>query len=235
MSNPRHLWSGDWELDSAAAREELAKRRAQADERAEEPTQQRVDNPRPAAASRPAARPPRAAAPRRPRPTRPSALTRAWAWLLEAVRRLGRLSARSRRAVLARTAQGRQLRIALAIALVGVLSAGAAYAVTTMLVGSGGSSAAANSAHAWLGIDVTGSPLGIVVTDVVPGGPASKAGLQFGDMITTINNQPIGTVDAVNTALSGLHPGDKVAISFTRALMSYTTQATLAQRPPGYP
>ena len=64
---------------------------------------------------------------------------------------------------------------------------------------------------------------------------ASKAGLQFGDMITTINNQPIGTVDAVNTALSGLHPGDKVAISFTRLLMSYTTQATLAQRPPGYP
>jgi hypothetical protein len=214
MSNPRHLWSGDWELDSAAAREELARRRAPVEEPAEIPS---------------VATPPRA------RPSVAAMAARALAWLREAGRYLRGLVGSARRAVGARTARGRQLRIALAIALVGLLSAGAAYGVTTMLVSSGASTAGANSAHAWLGMDVTGSPLGIMVTDVVPNGPAGKAGMQTGDLITAINNLPIRTVDAVNTALAGLHSGDEVAIQFTRNLASYTTLATLAPRPPGYP
>src|SRR5438876_579370 len=37
MSAPRHLWSGDWRLDSAAAAKELAKRRAQNEEPAKSP------------------------------------------------------------------------------------------------------------------------------------------------------------------------------------------------------
>jgi putative serine protease PepD len=121
------------------------------------------------------------------------------------------------------------------VVIVGVLSAGAAYGVTTTLVGSGTISASANSAHVWLGMDVTGSPLGIVVTDVVPGGPAAKAGLQPGDLITSVNSQPVSTVDAVNAALIGLSSGDIISLQFTRGLTTYTTQATLAAQPPGSP
>jgi hypothetical protein len=221
MSSPRHLWSGDWELDSAAAREELAKRRAQVDEPAEIPS----------VAPAPRARPSVAA-------TRPSAAAmaaRAVAWLRRLAASLVRLTGRGRRAVAGSPGVNRRLRIAMLIALVALASAAAAYAVTTMLVGSGGISASANNARAWLGIDVTGSPQGILVTDVVPTGPAGKAGLQPGDLLVSINNQPVGTVDAVNQSLAGLHSGDKVPIQFTRGLATYMTLATLASRPPGYP
>ena len=37
MSAPRHLWSGDWRLDSAAAADELARRRAEAEAPTETP------------------------------------------------------------------------------------------------------------------------------------------------------------------------------------------------------
>ncbi|HWF75225.1 MAG TPA: PDZ domain-containing protein [Solirubrobacteraceae bacterium] len=121
------------------------------------------------------------------------------------------------------------------MALVGLISAGATYGVTTVLVGSGSTTVTANGAHTWLGIDVVGSQLGIMVTDVVPNGPAAKAGLQSGDLLTSINSQPVNTVDAVNAALAGLHSGDQVTIVFTRALSSYTTLATLASRPSGHP
>ncbi|MDQ6776002.1 MAG: PDZ domain-containing protein [Actinomycetota bacterium] len=160
---------------------------------------------------------------------------RALSQLRRLAARLLRLAARARRAVAGSPGVSRQLRIAMLVALLALLSAAAAFAVTTMLVDSGGISASPNSAHAWLGLDVTGSPLGIMATDVVPAGPAGKAGLQPGDLITSINNQPVGTVDAVNASLAGLHSGDKVAIQFTRGVATYTTQATLALRPPGHP
>ncbi|MDQ6805392.1 MAG: PDZ domain-containing protein [Actinomycetota bacterium] len=210
MSNPRHLWSGDWELDSAAARDELAKRRAQVEEPPETPV---------------AGPPPRA---------QPSMAARTLARLVAQTKALRRLMGSVRQAVAGSPGVSRQLRIALLVALVALVSAAVAFAVTTMLVNSTGS-ASANSAHAWLGIDVSGSSNGIMVTDVVPAGPAGKAGLQRGDLITAINNQPVGTVDAVNAALAGLHSGDTVVIQFTRGRTAYTIQTTLAPRPPGHP
>ncbi|HEY5317125.1 MAG TPA: PDZ domain-containing protein [Solirubrobacteraceae bacterium] len=127
--------------------------------------------------------------------------------------------------------RARQLRIALLAVLVGILSAGAAYGVTTLVFGSGASA----SGHPYLGIGVAGSPLGIVITDVAPGSPAAKAGLQPGDLITAIDNQPVSTVDDVGAALDRLHAGNEAEISYTLGPMSYTAQAKLTARPPGYP
>jgi membrane-associated protease RseP (regulator of RpoE activity) len=215
MSNPRHLWSGDWELDSAAAREELAKRRAQVEEPAEIPVA--------------AAPPPRA------RPPQPSMAAGALAWLAAQIQALRRRAARGRRAVAGAPGVNRQLRIALLVALVALVSAAAAFAITTMLVGSSTATARGDNAHALLGIDVTGSPLGITVTKVAPGGAGNRAGLLPGDRLTSVNGQPVGTVDAVNQALIGLSTGDTIQIQFTRGVASFTSTATLAGRPPGYP
>ena len=208
MSSPRHLWSGDWELDSTAAREELAQRRAQTDEPVEAP---------------PAAAPP---------PPRPSAAARALAWLREARDGAGRLIGRLRPSS-AQTRRGWQIRVGLLLAL---LSAGLTFGVTTLLIDAAGSgSAVASAAHGWLGIDVIGSPLGTMVLDVAPGSPAQKAGLQPGDVLTGIATQPITTVDAVSAALNGLHAGDRIVVRYTRGFVSYTAQTKLVARPRGHP
>ena len=155
MSSPRHLWSGDWELDSSAAREELARRRAQNDESSE---------------TQPEASPPLA---------RHAAAERGSSWRRALRTRLGRLAARER--VAARAPLGWQLRIALLIALGILVLAGAAYGVTKIFAGSGTqNSAGANTVHSWLGIDVVGSPLGILIASVAPGSPAQVGGNRAG-------------------------------------------------------
>lgn len=189
MSSPRHLWSGDWEFDSAAVTEDLAKRRAQAEETPAPPPE-----------------------PPQPR-ARPSAAARAVAWLRRVRNRLGRVR------------RGRGLRVALVVALLALLGAGAAYGVTSLL--SAQRTTTTNAAHTWLGIDVAGSPYGIVVADVVPGSPAEKAGLKRGDLLSEIDNQPVTSVDGVSSALDGLGPGSHVEIQFRRGPSSYITQATL--------
>jgi hypothetical protein len=195
MSAPRHLWSGDWQLESAAIAEELARRRAQIGE--PEATQ-----PEPPAA-----------------PSGPSRLARAVAWLREARRR-----------------RRRQLRVALLVALLALVGAGAAWGVTSLLAGSGGQGAtAAGKADQQFGIAVAGSPLGVVVTHVVPGSAAAASGLQPGDLLTQIDGQPIGTVDSVGAALSGLRGGSQITIQFTSGPASFTTTTTLGPRLPGFP
>jgi S1-C subfamily serine protease len=204
MSNPKHLWSGDWELHSAAAAEELARRRTQIEE--------------------PVAAPPEIAPP----PAGPSLAARFLALLR-------RLAARVRHG-LARLGSGFRLRVALLVALLVLLTAGVAFGTTLLLNESGGPSASvANDAHAMLGIDVAGSPLGIVVTNVVPRSPAQAAGLEPGDLISGINQQPIDTVDGVSAALSGLRAGDTIQIQFARGAVPFVTEATLAAHLPGSP
>jgi membrane-associated protease RseP (regulator of RpoE activity) len=202
MSSPRHLWSGDWELDSTAARAELDRRRAQSDE--------------------PVGTPPETPSP----PARPSVAAR----VLAALRALRPADTRERAAA-ARERWGWELKVSALIALGILLTAAAAYGLTAIVVASDNQNAAAvNRAHSWLGIDVAGSPSGILITNVVPRSPAQSAGLRPGDRITAINTQPVGTVDGVSAALRALQPGDIVAVQFSRGLVSYTTQATLSSR-----
>jgi S1-C subfamily serine protease len=145
--------------------------------------------------------------------------------------------------------------VALLVALVTLLSAGAAYAAVSLLTGSGGqSSAQAGTAPAWLGIEMastgfggagfptvggfpggfpTGS--GVLITEVVPGSPAAAAGLGPGDVLTQIGSQLVATPADVQSAIAGLQAGDRVEIHYEQGATLYTTQATLAARPAGYP
>ena len=192
MGAPRHLWSGDWQLESAAAAEELAKRRGQIADPSEE------TEPEPAAAA-----------------SGPSLLGRTVAWLRHS----------------------RDLRAAMFVALLVLFVAGTAFGVTLLVAnGSGGQAAtAASEADQWLGIEVAGSPSGVVITHVASGSPAADAGLEPGDLLSQINDQPIGTVDSVGSALSGLQSGAQIEIQFSRGPAIFTTLATLGARPPGYP
>jgi S1-C subfamily serine protease len=72
-----------------------------------------------------------------------------------------------------------------------------------------------------------GLPQGVPVVQVVPGGPAQKAGLQPfmrgdqggvvpGDVITAINDEPVSDLDSMLSALERFQPGDKVTLSLWR-------------------
>jgi membrane-associated protease RseP (regulator of RpoE activity) len=234
MSAPRHLWSGDWELESAAAAEELGKHRSQTGEDAPIRVVDVEATPR------------------------PSLTARAAAWLRDlhrgirvrrASRRAGRRTVRVHRAP--RRAGRRRIRLGVLLAVALLVIAGAAFGVTSLLAGSGRpQSATVSGGHPWLGIEMTNSPFaalgiqtvagaplagGAIVTSVVAGSPAAAAGLERGDVITAIDNRQVTAPSDVESAIAGLHVGDQVSIQYERGLVTYTTRATLSARPARYP
>ena len=91
-----------------------------------------------------------------------------------------------------------------------------------------------NSHRAFLGVEQPGDTggQGTLVFNVVPGGPAEKAGIQPGDVITAINHQPTPDPDALSSVLANLKPGDRVPVEIMREDGSRkTVTVTLGQFP----
>ncbi|HWR49299.1 MAG TPA: trypsin-like peptidase domain-containing protein [Pseudonocardiaceae bacterium] len=93
-----------------------------------------------------------------------------------------------------------------------------------------------NSHRAELGIGVvtvvgaSDQPAGVGVVSVVAGGPAAAAGMQPGDVITAINNTPVGGVPELAQVLATLDPGQRVSVTLTTPGGSTrTVTVTLAQ------
>jgi S1-C subfamily serine protease len=88
--------------------------------------------------------------------------------------------------------------------------------------------------HVWLGVKgdtVTGDiasslgmarPQGVLVSDIYPGGPADKAGVKTGDVIVSLNNQPLNDAAALNYQINLLSPGDSVSAQLLRGGKSIT-------------
>ena len=69
-----------------------------------------------------------------------------------------------------------------------------------------------------LGVEVATTPQsgsGAGVSGVQPGSPAQGAGITAGDVITSVNGQPIADSNALSSAMTGRHPGDGVSIGWT--------------------
>ena len=70
---------------------------------------------------------------------------------------------------------------------------------------------------------------GVYITDVASGSPASQAGLQQGDIITSIGGVALdGTHSYINT-LFNFKPGDQVALEYIRNGKTLQAQVTLAR------
>jgi putative serine protease PepD len=70
-----------------------------------------------------------------------------------------------------------------------------------------------NSHRAYLGVqigDTNGA--GVLVQSVTSGGPAAKAGLAPGDVITSVDGQKTATVDDLTSVVSELKPGTSVSL-----------------------
>lgn len=75
-----------------------------------------------------------------------------------------------------------------------------------------------NSHRAYLGVQAASLPdgKGVSIYAVVSGGPADKAGLKPGDVITAIGERPVPDQPSMASVLSGLQPGQSVQVRITR-------------------
>lgn len=79
-----------------------------------------------------------------------------------------------------------------------------------------------------LGLD---KAYGIIVGSVKEGGPAAKAGLKEGDVIQTLNGEPIRDFSSLRTAIATSSPGDKVKLGINRDGEKITFTVTLGELP----
>jgi S1-C subfamily serine protease len=98
-------------------------------------------------------------------------------------------------------------------------------------------------ATAFLGVGLSGSSQngfggfggsngGAVISQVVSGSPAAKAGLAEGDEITSIGGQQVSAAEDVAHALVKYHPGDSISVSWVDQFgQSHTANVTLATGP----
>ena len=63
---------------------------------------------------------------------------------------------------------------------------------------------------------------------VVPGGPAARAGLEPGDVVTEVESQEISNAYAVLDATRSLAPGTRVPVTYVRQGQTHQTELTLA-------
>ncbi|MDR3585444.1 MAG: trypsin-like peptidase domain-containing protein [Desulfosporosinus sp.] len=72
-------------------------------------------------------------------------------------------------------------------------------------------------------------PLGAYISEVSPNGPAAKAGIMKGDVITKINNGPVKNSSDLIHELYKYNVGDKVTITYNRNGQTNQVQATLGE------
>jgi S1-C subfamily serine protease len=73
---------------------------------------------------------------------------------------------------------------------------------------------------------------GVALAGAQAGTPAAEAGLAQGDTVTALNGKAVTTGTQIQEILVGLHPGDKVSISWTDTSgQSHTANITLTNGP----
>ncbi|WP_432161046.1 S1C family serine protease [Streptomyces sp. NRRL F-5630] len=92
-----------------------------------------------------------------------------------------------------------------------------------------------NSGRAALGITgrtVLGrdlEPAGVAIVSVRDNGPADKAGLRAGDILTRLGDESLPTIDSLTALLATEHPGDRVELTYTRNGDEKTARVTLGE------
>ena len=97
--------------------------------------------------------------------------------------------------------------------------------IATQLIGSG------TVRHAYRGVSIGNVSNGVRVEQVRPGTPAARAGLQAGDVITTIGGKAVRSASDLSSAIDAKKPGDRVSLTYTRSGQSHSVTVTLAERP----
>lgn len=73
--------------------------------------------------------------------------------------------------------------------------------------------------------------VGVVFTQVYPGTPAAKAGVKPGDVLVTLDGEPVDETTAVVRAIGSHRPGEKVSMGLLRDGKRKTLRVELGRRP----
>ncbi|HET7051653.1 MAG TPA: PDZ domain-containing protein [Solirubrobacteraceae bacterium] len=211
MTTPRHLWSGDWARESESAAEEMDRRRERF-QPGEPPVQEPPKEPE--------------------REPRTPLLTRVAAAFVAFMRSLRAATARGFAAAVARlrTISPRQVGL---VALATVAGAGVALGAAALAGGGRSgpttSDAKVSAGRPWLGLQTVSQMgnSGATVLVVDAGGPAQRAGVQPGDVITQVDGQPITSPGILDAAIAGKQPGQQVQLLVNRYGQSLVLYATL--------
>ena len=71
---------------------------------------------------------------------------------------------------------------------------------------------------------------GVYIVEVVEGGGAANAGLQYGDRIVSMDGTLVETTDELTDALSAYSAGDTVELQVARKGQLFTVQVTLGEK-----
>lgn len=77
---------------------------------------------------------------------------------------------------------------------------------------------------------VYGVNSGVTISNVVPNGPAAKAGVQVGDTIVAVDGKPVKTGDELVADIAGRKPGTRVELGIVRGGKKITLPVTVADR-----
>jgi serine protease DegS len=75
------------------------------------------------------------------------------------------------------------------------------------------------------------STSGVLISGVLRGGPADTAGILPGDVVLTINNQPVKEAQQAMRVISEQHPDTMVRLEGSRQGKPFTVEAKVSQRP----
>jgi putative serine protease PepD len=113
-------------------------------------------------------------------------------------------------------------------------NAGVGFAIPSSLVKSvaGAIISGGKVEHAYLGVQVGDAPngAGALLSTIVSGGPADKAGLEQGDIVTQIDGKDVASSDDLTAAVAGYKPGDKATFTVDRNGSTKTIAVTFGSR-----
>ena len=72
---------------------------------------------------------------------------------------------------------------------------------------------------------------GAIIAGVVRGGPADRAGIKPGDILSSVQGKPVGDTNQMLTLISSLPPGQKAQFTVIRKNQQSTVDVTVGKRP----
>jgi S1-C subfamily serine protease len=226
MTGPKHLWSGDWQRESAGSAEDLL-------------TQAPADPPPPDSTD--PAEPPGGTGRGRRRPTQRQQAAVAAVVIVAAiaVALASALGGNSKQASPRTTAQS-TLPFRIAPVPNQILPTPTSPTPTTptpTIPGQASSTQPTPSpisnqpALAWLGMQIVNSPSGEVVATVRAGSAGETAGFEPGDVLNSVNGRPVGAPKEILAALANVKLGHQVQIEIDRGSTVITVPVSLTARP----